>query len=208
MKNSDQSIPTRESLLNRLKDWRDQESWQDFFDTYWRLIFNVAVKAGLTAAEAQDVVQETIVSVAKVIPEFKYNPALGSFKGFLLHITRWRIADHLRKRPREFSLAAPQTSDEPGTAAIERIPDPAGFDLENLWDQEWQENLAQAALERVKRRVNPKQYQLFDLYVRKNWSVEEITKTMDVTVHQVYTAKSRISALLKKEVQILEAKVS
>jgi len=32
------SIPTRSSLLGRLKDWEDQESWRDFFETYWRLI--------------------------------------------------------------------------------------------------------------------------------------------------------------------------
>jgi len=27
-------IPTRLSLLTRLKDWNDQEGWRDFFDTY------------------------------------------------------------------------------------------------------------------------------------------------------------------------------
>ena len=44
-------IPTRESLLSRLKNWDDQESWRDFFDTYWRLIFNLARKAGLSDAD-------------------------------------------------------------------------------------------------------------------------------------------------------------
>jgi RNA polymerase sigma-70 factor (ECF subfamily) len=52
-------------LLVRLKDWGDQKSWQDFFDTYWRLIHSVAIKAGLSEAEAQDVVQETVLTVAK-----------------------------------------------------------------------------------------------------------------------------------------------
>lgn len=33
------SIPTRKSLLGRLKDWEDQESWHVFFDTYWKLIY-------------------------------------------------------------------------------------------------------------------------------------------------------------------------
>ena len=52
---------TRYSLLSRLQNWDDQESWKDFFDTYWRLIYAVAIKSGLTDAEAQDVVQETVV---------------------------------------------------------------------------------------------------------------------------------------------------
>jgi len=57
----------------------------------------VAIKAGLNDAEAQEVVQETIVAVAKQMG-FKYDPKIGSFKGWLLHLTRWRIADKMRKR--------------------------------------------------------------------------------------------------------------
>ena len=50
----DSFLPTRHSLVERLKDLDDQASWQEFFDTYWRLIRSVALKAGLTEAEAQD----------------------------------------------------------------------------------------------------------------------------------------------------------
>ena len=91
-------IPTRATLIERLKNWQDQSSWQDFFDTYWQLIYNVARKGGLTEAEAQDVVQETMVSVAKQMPKFQYDPAIGSFKAWLLNMTRWRIVDQFRKR--------------------------------------------------------------------------------------------------------------
>ena len=56
---------TRYSLLSRLQDWEDAESWKDFFETYSRLICSVAAKAGLTEAEAKDVLQETTLSVAK-----------------------------------------------------------------------------------------------------------------------------------------------
>src|ERR1035437_2390243 len=94
----DELIPTRATLIQRLKDWQDQSSWQDFFDTYWKLIYGVATKGGLTKAEAQDVVQETMISVAKHMPNFKYDPAIGSFKAWLLNMTRWRITDQLRKR--------------------------------------------------------------------------------------------------------------
>src|SRR6266498_5508962 len=95
---SDELIPTRASLINRLKDWQDQSSWQEFFDTYWKLIYGVARKTGLTDAEAQDVVQETMVSVAKHMPGFQYDPAIGSFKAWLLNMTRWRIIGQFRKR--------------------------------------------------------------------------------------------------------------
>jgi hypothetical protein len=85
----DELIPTRASLINRLKDWQDQTSWQEFFDTYWKLVYGVARKAGLTDAESQDVVQITLTAVAKHMPTFQYDRAIGSFKAWLLIKTRW-----------------------------------------------------------------------------------------------------------------------
>src|SRR5512143_622133 len=86
-------IPTRYSLLSRLQDWDDQESWRTFYDTYWRLIYTAAIKSGLSEPEAEDVVQETVISVAKDIHKFRRDRARGSFKGWLKNLTRWRIAD-------------------------------------------------------------------------------------------------------------------
>src|SRR4051812_20079887 len=66
MKPSDRElIPTRATLLHRLKNWEDNSSWHEFFNIYWRLIYGIARKAGLREEEAQDVVQETLISVAK-----------------------------------------------------------------------------------------------------------------------------------------------
>ena len=73
-------LPTRASLLERMRDWQNQTSWQEFFDLYWKLIYGVARKAGLSDSEAQDVVQEVLVHVAKQMPTFRFDPALGSFK--------------------------------------------------------------------------------------------------------------------------------
>src|SRR6266496_5409417 len=67
-------IATRWSLLSRLKDWGDRDSWQEFFDTYWRLIYDVASKSGLRDAEAQDVVQEVLLAVARKMPENQARP--------------------------------------------------------------------------------------------------------------------------------------
>src|SRR5271157_465290 len=152
MNGMDQPIPTRQSLLGRLKDWNDQESWQVFFDTYWRLIYNTAMKAGLNDAEAQDVVQETILSVSKKLPDFEYDPAKGSFKGWLLTMTRWRITGQLRRRRPETGRHVPEhlrPASTARTATVERVPDPVGSALDALWDEEWEKNLLAAAIERV-----------------------------------------------------------
>src|SRR3954470_12366046 len=94
-------IPTRSSLLTRLKDMDDREGWIDFFKTYGKLIYDVARKAGLNDTEAQEVVQETVISVARNIPGFRYDPAVCSFKSWLLQAIRWRILDERRRRERE-----------------------------------------------------------------------------------------------------------
>ena len=58
-------LPTRRSLLDRLRDWEDQAGWREFFDTYWKFIYSMAVRSGLSDQEAEDVVQETVTSVAR-----------------------------------------------------------------------------------------------------------------------------------------------
>jgi len=205
----DELIPTRRSLLSRLKDWDDQESWKDFFDTYWKLVYGVAIKSGLNDAEAQDVVQETVLSVAKKMHAFKYDPAVGTFKSWLLLITRRRIADHLRKVYREPPQHVSQRNAEETarTPTIEKAADPASLELDRIWEEEWQKNLLEAAIQRVRRQVDPKQFQIFDSYVLKQWPVDDVKKTLGVSAAQVYLAKHRISALIKKEIKKLEAKM-
>jgi RNA polymerase sigma factor (sigma-70 family) len=199
---SEEFIPTRYSLLSRLQDWDDQDSWKDFFDTYWRLIYAVARKSGLTETEAQDVVQETIISVAKNIQKFKHDPELGSFKGWLRNLTRWRIADQMRKRTRlgseEFAVAGAESSG----FDVAEVPD--SVEAESVWENEWRVNLMKVALENVKRRVKEEHYQMFDFYVVKQWPAAKVARTLGVSAGQVYLAKFRLAALIKKEIRRLE----
>ena len=204
MKRAEELIPTRHSLLVRLKNWEDADSWKEFFEIYWKLIYGVAIKSGLTDVEAQEVVQETVIAVSKKMPEFNYDPSVGSFKGWLLHMTRWRINDQFRKRRHEAARLPQDGESTTRTSPIDQIPDPAGINLESIWDQEWHTNLLEVAIEKVKQKVKPKQYQIFDLYVVKKWPVQKITRTLGVSLGQVYLAKHRVAALLKKEIKTLE----
>jgi RNA polymerase sigma factor (sigma-70 family) len=200
-------LPTRRTLLSRLRDWEDGESWNAFFETYWKLIYNAAMRSGLSDAEAQDVVQETVISVSKSMPNFRYDPKVGSFKSWLLQLTRWRILDQLRKRHPENNKF--QSMDESArTDMIERIADPATSHLDDMWDDEWEKNLMSAAIDRVKKKADPKHYQIFDLYVMKEWPVTKITSHLKINAGLVYLAKHRVSALIKKELKYLNTKVS
>ena len=196
-------LATRRSLVDRLANWEDRKHWQEFFDTYWKLIYSAARKSGLTDAEAQEVVQETIITVAKRVEQLRYDPAIGSFKGWLLQITRWRIADQFRKRQPGQQQRARSQPDR-ATATIERVADSNAVDLDALWEREWQQNLLSAAITTVKKKIDPKQFQIFDCYVRKEWPAQKVADTLRVNVGQVYLARHRVGALLKKEIKTLE----
>jgi RNA polymerase sigma-70 factor (ECF subfamily) len=204
MHSLDELIPTRRSLLDHLKQWNDQESWKVFFDTYWKLIYGTALKAGLNDAEAQDVVQETVISVLKSMPSFEYEGRNGSFKSWLLQLTRWRISDQFKKRVPGVHNRSDRTS--PCTATIERLADPAEDELVISWNREWETNLMEAAIERVKRKVKAEDYQVFDLYVFKQWPVSRVVRTLRVNPGKVYLIKHRIGNLIKKEVARLREK--
>ena len=195
-------IPTRKSLLGRLKDWEDNDSWRDFFDTYWRLIYGFSMQRGLNHHEAQEAVQETVVAVAKSIGRFDYKPKACAFKTWLLSVTRSKIANQLAKRARQTTLHGGSDVDDSGViAAQERISEEQMLE----WDTEWQKNLMESAIQRVKRRVSIEQYQMFDLFVLKEWKSRDVAKTLGVTVAHVYVAKHRISKLIRKEVALLES---
>lgn len=191
---------TRKSLIAKLDNWEDQRTWDDFYKTYWKLIYAVGLKAGLRSDEAFDVVQETILSIAKQSKKNMYDPDKGSFKSWLMNMTRWRINDQFRKRKKDTAMSIGEW-DEDGrkTSIIERMEDPRSGTLERLWDVEWKKNLADAALARVKAQVSPKQYQIFDCYVIREWDASKVQQRLGVSMSQVYLAKHRVGKILKKE---------
>jgi RNA polymerase sigma-70 factor (ECF subfamily) len=202
------SVPTRSSLLSRLRNVGDEASWRFFFETYWRLIYNVARKSGLTDSDAQDIVQETVIAMARKMPDFRYDPAKGSFKQWLLLVTRRRIHDHFRRAYRAQALLGEASSaggSDPEN--LEQVPSPAlapDAEIDAAWETEWRESFFQAALARVRQRANPKQYQAFDYCVLQGLKASEAGRRLGLSAAQVYLAKHRISVAVKRAAQELE----
>jgi RNA polymerase sigma-70 factor (ECF subfamily) len=199
--------PTRLSLLERLRNLDDHGSWQEFFDTYWRLIYFAAVRAGLSDADAEDVVQETIIGVARNMPKFRYEPEVCSFKGWLMRVTRSRIVDHLRKALPQKNVFVPLLSDtKTGEEEPLMLASHNGASFEELWDAEWQKNLIEAAMERVKRKVAPEHYQIFYLHSLKGMPARDVGELLGASVPKVYVVRHRVARLIKQEIRALEEK--
>src|ERR1035438_7667867 len=211
----DSCLETRSSLLRRLQSGEDQQSWREFYRIYGGLIRFFAEKAGLMADEAEEVVQETAIGVARRLPEFTYDPKVCRFKTWLLNLARWRIQDQIRRRrklgPRSDSAESGGRTGQVesgttlgGAPVIESIADPSVAEFGAELDKAWEKNLLDQALEALRFRVDRKQLQVFDLCVTQGWPPGDVARTLGISVARVYLAKHRISALLKKETRRLE----
>jgi RNA polymerase sigma-70 factor (ECF subfamily) len=209
--NSD-SYATSKTLVQRLRDPEDRESWDEFFDIYSPLIRKVAVQYGLSDTEVDEVLQETLIKLSQNIGQFEYDSRKGSFKKWLLNLVKWRIVDQKRGRLPVGNASGSGSADrlpdaynsDDRTATIHQIPDPAA-EVEQLWDKEWKNTLMEKALKRVKAKVKAKHYQIFDLYVMQQWSVSRIVSALGVNFGQVYLARHRVGSLVKKELKNLES---
>lgn len=203
-KNEEEFLPTRISLLSRLRNREDHESWRDFFETYWRLIYSFATQAGLSDPEAQDVVQETVISVAGTMPKFQYDPAKCSFKGWLRHLTEKRIVDQIRKRPRTMLADDLRPEANSDSGVLEQLADPSGPELEAIWQREWEENLQASALAQLQRQVKAKHYQVYVLHVIQGKPLREVSQSLGVNGATVYVIKHRLTRLLRSITRKLE----
>jgi RNA polymerase sigma factor (sigma-70 family) len=138
------------------------------------------------------------------MPNFKYDPELGSFKAWLRTLIRWRIADHVRKRGSANTVPL-QGDTETGEESFgKEIPDKSSQTMDQFYEQEWQKSVLDAAIAKVKRKMDPQKYQVFDFYVNKEWAPEKVATAFNISVDQVYLAKHRVTELIKAEAKRLE----
>ncbi len=139
---TDDWLPTRRSLLTRLRREDDHAGWQEFFDSYWRLLYGVARKAGLNDAEAQDAVQDCVITVSRQMPKFRYEPERCSFKGWLLMILRQRVGRQFKRRIQpgangaEGALCSAADDGATDSDPLALRHDPSADPLDEIWEAE------------------------------------------------------------------------
>jgi RNA polymerase sigma factor (sigma-70 family) len=194
-----ESPVTRASLLLRLRDDSDTEAWQEFVRLYGPIVYRFARKRGLQDADSADLMQEVLRSVATAAGRLDYDPKRGSFRGWLYTITRNKIYTFLdRRRHREQG-----TGDSAMQQRLQSAPDREP-DLEATWDQEYQQQLANRAMEIIESQFQPDTWQAFWLTAVEGLPAKEVADRLKSTPGAVYVAKSRVLARLRAEVQRLQ----
>src|SRR5437764_15234745 len=91
---------TRPSLLVRLRDTADHEAWRQLVELYAPLVYRFLRRRGLQDADAADLTQEVLRSVASAIDSFEYDPRRGSFRGWLFTVARNKLHSFLKRQQR------------------------------------------------------------------------------------------------------------
>lgn len=103
----------------------DEDSLAAAYQRWSPLVYTSAMRSTGNAADAADVTQAVFVSAWR--GRHGFDPARGSLPGWLLSITRRRLADHWEERSRETrraEAAAPATeitADPPVDAIVDRV---------------------------------------------------------------------------------------
>ncbi len=200
-------LPTRASLLGRIGNPDDAASWMEFYGLYKNLVFGFASRSGLSRADAEEVTQDVFNRVSQTIHEFDSNPQRGTFRGWLRNLTRWRVLDKLRERQRLDRLRSPQPADDAGerTAAVERVIDPSESNTtDELWEDEWERRVFEAALARVRGRVDGRHFQVFEMLACQGKTVPEISRQLEMNRATVYVIHYRLKKQLVAEVAKLK----
>ena len=161
----------------------DEKSWQLFFNLHWPLFYSVAMGSGLSLEEAQDVVQETILSAVKGVGQLKARQKLG--RRWLLGIIRSHTVRMLPHR-RGFL-----------PSLDEQLAHPLAPDWEPLWLGQWDQKVLEAAIKEVRPRMSQLEFEIFDLHVVKHWPAKKVAERLGVTTKSVHRAKREVNGMIR-----------
>ena len=198
-------LPTRATLLERVRDPSDQASWREFHDLYRPLVMAVARHEGMTEAEAQDVAQETFRGLVAALPGYRYEPERASFKAWLRAIIHHRIVDHIRSRDgRTGARERWMVRDRPPTRVLEGVAAPESTPGDEVFELEWRRTLLLRALSELKSSVTVTTYQAVYLLIHGK-TPPEVAHDLGISRGRVYLAKHRTEPKLRRLVRDFEA---
>jgi RNA polymerase sigma-70 factor (ECF subfamily) len=190
---------TQPSLLLRIRQPQDAAAWRQFVQTYAPLVYGHVRKRGLQDADAADVTQDVLRTVAARIGQFDYDPARGSFRGWLLAVVQSRLADFWRRGERQRALVAE-------AAASRGVAETSARETAE-WNIDYERQVFHAAAERVRGDFGERAWQAFWQAAVEGRAAKEIAGELGLSPAAVYLAKARVMRRIREEVQQLTGDV-
>lgn len=195
-------IDTNETLLERVKSMDAHGAWQEFYKAYWSAILRYARKLGLNQHQAEEVLQETMVTLMRQLPGFTYDRGKGRFRNFLLTIVHRKSLAALR-RAKGVPDVSLDSEDPWGRESLHDIlPAAASRADETEAEHRWREVIMEDALARLA--TNPAlgdgTYAAFRAYVIEGRPAPEVALAHGLRENALYQIKNRLLRRLRTDV--------
>jgi RNA polymerase sigma factor (sigma-70 family) len=191
---------TRLSLLTRITKPgpADQLAWEEFVDQYGPMIYHWCRRWGLQDADSKDVTQQVLLTLPAKMARFKYNPD-GSFRAWL-HTLAHHAWHDFRSRARRPAL---QAGNDHAADPLRGVT--ARDDLERRLEEEFDLELLDEAIDRVRQRVTAPTWEAFRLTAWSAQPAVEVARQLNKKVATVYVARSKVQRMLQDEIEKLRA---
>lgn len=191
---------TRASLILRLRNAEDVAAWEEFSEIYGPVVFRVARRRGLQAADAENLCQEVLLSVAQSVSQWVERNDRGSFHAWLLRIAHNEAVDMLSQRTtRSLGKDGEQGQKLLDAASVRN-------DISSLIEREYERKLFRLAADRVRQMVSPQTWQAFRLTEVEGQSVQQAAEALGTTTGHIYVSRSRVMARIREFVREYEAR--
>jgi RNA polymerase sigma-70 factor (ECF subfamily) len=190
---------TRPSLLIRLRNPQDERAWAEFTAIYAPLIYRLARRKGLQDADAEDLVQEVLRSVASAIDRWEPDPARGPFRNWLFRIARNLMINLLvnqRRHPRGIG----------GGDLLSLLEERAPRSQEDsaLFDLEYRRQLFHWASDRIRGEFQPATWTAFWKTWVEGKKSKDVAVELGMSLGAIYMARSRVVARLRQAIAEVE----
>lgn len=188
---------TNESLIVQVRDPANRAAWEQFEQLYRPVIFRIARAKGLQHADALDLVQQVLLSVASAIDRYEKQNAGVRFRNWLGRITRNAILKALSRRPRDRASGGSDVLD-----VLSEIP--ADPETEALFNLEYRRELFQRAAGQVRSQSQEVTWLAFEMTELQQISIERTAALLQVSTGSVYAARSRVMRRIRNTILQLE----
>ena len=178
---------TSPTLLMRIRDRNDNQSWTTFCEIYSPMLYDYCRRRGLQPSDSSDVVQEVLIRVAHGIRNLDYDRSRGRFRGWLATIVH-----------REISRFFAKSTKDPSVELLEDIEED-----DPRWGEHFQAYILRVALERIRPHFSNDTWTAFDLVWVNGETPKLVAQKMKRGLDFVYLSKSRVLNRLRLEVDLL-----
>jgi RNA polymerase sigma-70 factor, ECF subfamily len=190
---------TRHTLMARLKDPHDQASWEAFIAIYEPLILRYALRRGLQHADAADICQRVLWSVARAADSWSVGVEYGSFRAWLAKVTRNAVINLLERDAKHWG-----SGDSLSLDRLFQIPDNLD-DSMTIWNREHEIQVFQLAAARVKTRFLDDSWTLFWRTTAGAESIETVANDLGKSLGAAYAIRSRIMVAIREAAKAIQA---